>query len=321
MMSNLIREVFDKAFRHPVFDSGHDAAMLPWSGTNLVMTTDSFVVDPLFFPGGDIGSLAVNGTVNDLAMRAARPLYLSAGFIIEEGCPISMIRAVAQSMRSAADVAEVVIVTGDTKVVERGHGHGIYINTAGVGRIEHGLDVGPASITPGDAIVLSGDIGRHGIAVLAAREDLRLESELQSDCAPLASDILSLVEQDLQPHCLRDLTRGGLATALVELSELCGRTFVVEEDTIPVVDPVAAACEVLGLSPLYIANEGRFVMFLPLEQAQRAVDILNKRNPETSPAIIGEVAPDRQSMVIARAALGTERVIDMFSGDQLPRIC
>jgi hydrogenase expression/formation protein HypE len=321
LMHELIRDVFGAAFEHPDFDPEHDAAVLPWPSSNLVFTTDSFVVTPLFFPGGDIGSLAVYGTVNDLAMRAARPLFLSAGFIIEEGCPVDTVRRIANSMRAAADAAGVVMVTGDTKVVERGHGHGVYINTAGMGRIEHDLVVGPRQIQPDDAIVLSGDIGRHGIAVLASREELALESAIESDCAPLAADVLQLVEEGLQLHCLRDLTRGGLASALVEISETAGRTLVLQEESIPVTREVAAACEILGLDPLHVANEGRFVLFLPASQAERAVAVLTSRRPGSPSTIIGRVTSDREPMVIAQSSLGTERVIDMLRGDQLPRIC
>jgi hydrogenase expression/formation protein HypE len=321
MMNRLIQDVFAEAFRHPDYDNANDAALLPWQTPDMVMTTDSFVVNPLFFPGGDIGTLAVNGTVNDLAMRAARPRYLSVGFIIEEGCPVETVCRVAQSMRAAADAAEVVVVTGDTKVVERGHGHGLYVNTAGVGCIEHDLRLGPRHIRPGDAIVLSGDIGRHGIAVLASREELALETPIKSDCAPLAADVLGLVRAGLELHCLRDLTRGGLASGLVELSEASGLAFVLQEGAIAVNGAVEAACEVLGLSPLYVANEGRFVVFLPADQAGKAVDLLAQRNPGAQPSIIGEVVERREAVVIARSALGTERVIDMLSGDQLPRIC
>jgi hydrogenase expression/formation protein HypE len=321
LMHELIRDVFATAFEHPNFDPEHDAAVLPWSPSNLVFTTDSFVVTPLFFPGGDIGSLAVHGTVNDLAMRAARPLFLSAGFIIEEGCPVETVRRLARSMRAAADAAGVVMVTGDTKVVERGHGHGVYINTAGVGRIEHEMSVGPGHIRADDAIVLSGDIGRHGIAVLASREELALESPLESDCAPLAADVRQLVEAGLQLHCLRDLTRGGLASALVEISEAAGRTLVLRDESIPVTREVAAACEILGLDPLHVANEGRFVLFLPADQAPRALEVLTSCRPDVPPATIGRVTSDREAMVIAQSSIGTERVIDMFRGDQLPRIC
>lgn len=321
LMHDLIRDVFESVFRQKNYSARHDAALLPDINGNVVMTTDSFVVNPLFFPGGDIGSLAVNGTVNDLAMQAARPLYMSTGFIIEEGCPLAFVRRVARSMRIAADGAGIAIVTGDTKVVERGHGDGIYINTAGIGVIEHGYILGPERIESKDAIILSGDIGRHGIAVLATREELALESELESDCAPLAADVLALVEQGIELHCLRDLTRGGLGTALVELSEDSQKTFVVEEDTIPVSNAVTSACEVLGFDPLYVANEGRFVAFLPPDQASEAVALLANRNPELQPAVIGEVGDDGKPIVVTRSPLGTERVIDMLSGDQLPRIC
>ncbi len=321
LMHRLINDVFGAAFNHPDFDAENDAVVLPWSSSSLVLTTDSFVVTPLFFPGGDIGSLAVNGTVNDLAMRAARPMWLAVSFIVEEGFSTASLRKIALSMRAAANAAGVTIVTGDTKVVDRGHGHSVYINTTGVGCLDHNIKTGPKRIQAGDAIILNGDIGRHGIAVLTAREELAFESAIESDSAPLAADVLGLVEEGINLHCLRDLTRGGLAGALVELCESSSRTFVIQEERIPVDSAVTAACEVLGLSPWHIANEGRFVAFLPQDQAERAIQELRNRHPGRQPAVIGEVASETDSLVVARTLLGGERVIDMPRGDLLPRIC
>jgi hydrogenase expression/formation protein HypE len=279
------------------------------------------VVKPLFFAGGDIGSLAVNGTVNDLAMCGARPLYLSAGFILEEGLVMEDLERVVRSMKSAAAVAGVVIVTGDTKVVDKGKGDGLFVNTAGVGVLEHDLIIGPDAVRPGDAILVSGDIGRHGVAILAARESLGFETTIESDCAPLAGSVLALLESGIEVHCLRDLTRGGLGAALCEVAEVSELRFTVEESKIPVREDVAGACEMLGLDPLYVANEGRFVAFVAAADARAAIDLL-ARHPESAGAsFIGEVGEVGDGLVVMKTRLGPTRVIDLPSGEQLPRIC
>ena len=264
--------------------------MFDIAGARLAFTTDSYVVRPLFFPGGDIGSLAVNGTVNDLAMCGAEPLYLSVALVIEEGFAMHDLRRVVESMRGAAGKAGIRFVTGDTKVVERGKGDGLYINTSGVGAIRTTRSpILPQQVRPGDVIVLSGDIGRHGIAIMAAREGFGFETAVTSDCAPLAAAVGRLIEDGIELHCLRDLTRGGLATALIEIAEVGKLTIRLEESAIPVSDPVRGACEILGLDPLYVANEGRFVAFVPAEGATRTVAILRGFGDGVS--IIGGVNP------------------------------
>ncbi len=321
LMQQLIDQVFAPAFRNPALDARHDAAVLSAGATRLALTTDSYVVKPLFFPGGDIGTLAVNGTVNDLAMAGARPLALSAGFILEEGLPIGTLTRIVDSMRRAASEAGVQVVTGDTKVVDRGKGDGIFINTAGVGLVEHGLTIGPSAVRPGDAVLLSGDIGRHGIAIMATREGLAFESAIESDCAPLAAPVLGLVSAGIEVHCLRDLTRGGLASALNEIAATRGCAIGIDERAIAVRDDVRGACELLGFDPLYVANEGRFVAFVPADQAGRALDVLRSHAVCSDAVAIGSVTAEPAGMVTMKTRIGASRVVDMLSGEQLPRIC
>jgi hydrogenase expression/formation protein HypE len=321
LMHELIERIFMEAFRNPILEERHDGARLDRPAGRLAFTTDSYVVRPLFFPGGDIGSLAVFGTVNDLAMCGARPLYLSAGFIIEEGLPVETLWKIAVSMRRAARSAGVTIVTGDTKVVDRGHADGVFINTAGIGSIADGVRVAPDRVATGDRILLSGDVGRHGIAVMAVREGLEFESPIESDCAPLAAPVLALLEAGIDLRCLRDLTRGGLASALVEISEASGKRMRVDEAAVPVLEPVRGACEILGFDPLYVANEGRFVAFVPAEQADRAVEVLRSLAVSQGTVVIGEVEETSTPLVALTSRIGATRVLDMLSGEQLPRIC
>jgi len=327
LMQQLIARVFYAAFDNEILASRHDGALLSLplaeagKPSQIAFTTDSYVVRPLFFPGGDIGSLAVNGTVNDLAMCGARPLWLSAAFILEEGLEMEILERVAASMRTAADAAGVQLVTGDTKVVEKGKGDGIFINTAGVGVIEHGTGLSPAGIRPGDRIVVSGDIGRHGIAILAARESLGFETRIESDCAPLAAPVQALLAAGVGVHCLRDLTRGGLGAALVEIAETSNRRLAMEEEAIPVRQDVSAACELLGLDPLYVANEGRFVAFVEAKDADRTVAILRGHAATAGAVVTGEVEATREGLVTMKTALGSSRIVDLPSGEQLPRIC
>jgi hydrogenase expression/formation protein HypE len=290
-------------------------------GQKLAFTTDSYVVHPLFFPGGDIGTLAVNGTVNDLAMCGARPLWLSAGFIIEEGLPMETLWRVAQSMHRAAAAANVHLVTGDTKVVDKGKGDGLFINTAGIGRIDHAPAIGPQRVREGDVVVLSGDLGRHGMAIMSVRQGLQFETALESDCAPLAAPVLALLSAGMEIHCLRDLTRGGLASALNEIAAAAGLRIDIEERAIPVCDAVRGACEILGLDPLYVANEGRFVAFLPSHQAAKALDILQGQSVTREPCVIGAVRAGKPPLVAIKSQIGSERLLHLLSGEQLPRIC
>ena len=321
LTQELIDRVFRPAFAHPALDAQHDGAVLAAGGARLAFTTDAHVVSPLFFPGGDIGQLAVNGTVNDLCMCGARPLWLSAAFILEEGLPTETLQRVVASMRAAAAVAGVAIVTGDTKVVERGKGDGLYVTTSGVGLIEHDLTVAPASVRPGDAVIISGDVGRHGMAIMATRANLTFESAIESDCAPLVAPVQALLAAGLELHCLRDLTRGGLATALVEIAESAHLAIAIDETAVPVTELVRGACELLGLEPLYVANEGRFVCLLPAAQAARALEILARTAPGGPPALIGHVRPAPAGQVTLRSVIGAERILDRLSGEQLPRIC
>lgn len=321
LMHTLIEKMLVPAFSSPLLDVRHDSAVLRLGDTRLAFTTDSFVVRPLFFPGGDIGTLAVNGTVNDLAMAGARPLALSLALIIEEGLPMDTLWRVVQSVRAAAEAAGVQVATGDTKVVDRGKGDGIFINTAGIGVIEHGLEINPASVRPGDAIILSGDIGRHGIAIMAQREGLAFESEIESDCAPLVVPVRLLLDAGIGVRCLRDLTRGGLGSALIEIAEAAKLHVHIDERAVPVREDVRGACEILGLDPLYVANEGRFVAFVAPEDAERALEILRAHPLGDGAARIGDVRADRAGLVTLRSAIGADRVVDMLSGEQLPRIC
>src|SRR5581483_5209663 len=289
LTQELIDGIFRPAFAHVAQECQHDGAVLKLAGVRLAFTTDAHVVSPLFFPGGDIGKVAINGTVNDLLMCGARPLWLSAGFILEEGLSLETLRRVAASMSAAAAAAGVGVVTGDTKVVERGKGDGLYITTAGVGVIEHALTIAPTSIRPGDAVLVSGDIGRHGMAIMATREGLAFESPIESDCAALIAPVQALLAAGLQIHCLRDLTRGGLATALVEIAEAANLAVNIDEQKVPVTEAVRGACEILGFEPLYVANEGRFVCILPQDQAAAALEILGRTAPRGTPALIGPV--------------------------------
>jgi len=321
LMHQLIEQTIVPAFRNPVLDVRHDSAVLDVGAGRLAFTTDSYVVRPLFFPGGDIGSLAVNGTVNDLAMAGATPLYLSASFILEEGLPVETLQRILASMRRAADAAGVQIVTGDTKVVDRGKGDGIFITTAGVGRIEHALAIAPGSVRPGDAVLLSGDLGRHGMAIMAVREGLDFETTLESDCAPLAEMVADLISGGIEVHCLRDLTRGGLASALIEIAEAARLQVDIREAAVPVGEEVRGACEILGFDPLYVANEGRFVCFAPEADAGRALRILRSHPLGTAASIIGSVTQKSRGLVTLESRIGATRVVDMLSGEQLPRIC
>jgi len=321
LMHQLIERMILPAFKNSLLEARHDGAVFELSGAKLAFTTDSYVVNPLFFPGGDIGSLAVNGTVNDLSMCGARPVYLSCGFILEEGLPMETLWRVVQSLAQSAAHAGVQLVTGDTKVVDRGKGDGVFINTAGVGVIEHELTIAPSSVRPGDSVLLSGDIGRHGIAIMAVREGLAFESQIESDCAPLNHTVKKLLDAGLEIHCLRDLTRGGLATTLIEIAESTGLNIGIEENRIPVRDDVSGACELLGFDPLFLANEGRFIAFLPSTQADHAMDLLSRDPIAADAARIGAVSEVRGGMVSMKGRLGTSRIIDMLSGEQLPRIC
>jgi hydrogenase expression/formation protein HypE len=321
LMQQLLEQVFLPRFSNQALDARHDGATLPVSGIRLAFTTDSFVVSPLVFPGGTIADLAVNGTVNDLAMCGAEPLALSAAFIIEEGFELDSLTAIAEQMQQAARRAGVQIVTGDTKVVERGKGDGLFITTSGVGIVRENVDIGPQRVQLGDSVITSGDLGSHGIAVLSVREGLQFESPIVSDTAPLWEPVHALMAAGIDVHCLRDLTRGGLASALNEIAASGKLSIHIREKEVPVLPAVQGACELLGIDPLYVANEGRFVAFVPAGQAEKALNSLRQCEVSSGAAVIGTVADGAAGTVILQSRIGGRRVLDMLSGEQLPRIC
>jgi len=328
LSADLMREIFLPAFQNPILARLDDQATVTVNGTRLAITTDSFVVKPLFFPGGDIGSLAVHGTVNDLAMGGAKPLFLSAAFIIEEGLSIQTLRRVVDSLRAAARDAGVEVVTGDTKVVEKGSGDELFINTTGIGLVPDGLELSANRACPGDKVLLSGSLGEHGIAILAQREGLQFECPVESDSAALhglVADMLCVTSaRDSTANairCMRDPTRGGVSSTLNEIAEQSRVGIRLEESTIPVREEVRGACEMLGLDPMYVANEGKLVAIVAPEAADGVLEAM-RRNPLGKNAqIIGTVVESPSPLVTMRTALGTSRIVDMLAGDQLPRIC
>lgn len=329
LMHQLIEEMLIPTFNNATINARQDAATIAFNSHKLAFTTDSYVVRPLFFPGGNIGSLAVNGTINDLAMVGARPLFLSVSLILEEGLSMQTLWTVIQSLQWAAQKANVQIATGDTKVVDRGRGDEIFINTTGIGVIEHAHSIGPQSVQPGDVVLLNGDLGRHGIAIMAVREGLEFETTIASDSAPLVDSVMALLDAGIEIHCLRDLTRGGLASALNEIAEVAGVEIVISDEQIPVHPEVQGACEILGLDLLSVANEGRFVIFVPEKYAERTLSILRSYHVEDEvlssinyqACIIGHVTENRSGIVKTISKIGVQRIMDMINGDQLPRIC
>ena len=318
----LIDAVFLEAFRNPLLEQLEDQAVFDVGSTRLALTTDSFVVSPLFFPGGDIGDLAVNGTVNDLAVSGARPLYLTAGFILEEGFPVADLIRITGSMAAAAERAGVAIVTGDTKVVQRGKCDGVYINTAGVGVLERDLSLGVANVKPGDAVIVSGPIGDHGVTIMLARGELDIESDIESDTAPLHELIATLL--DAVPagvRCMRDATRGGVATILNEVARSSNVAVVIDESAVPVRAEVRGASEILGIDPLYVACEGRMVVIVDGAEADNALAALQSHHLGERAAIIGKVKDDPPTLVLLKTEFGGTRIVDMLIGDPLPRIC
>ena len=317
----LVEALFLEELGNPLLVPLADAAVFSQNGTRLALTTDSYVVRPLFFPGGDIGELAVNGTVNDLAMMGARPLYLTAGFIVEEGFPTADLRRIAASMGAAAARAGVAVVAGDTKVVERAKGDGVYVNTSGVGVLERELELSPLRVQPGDKVLVSGTLGDHGMAVMIARGSLELEVDLESDTAALGGLVAHLLDAVEGVRCLRDLTRGGLATVLNEIASAAGAGIVLDEARLPVRAEVTGACEILGIDPLYVANEGKLLAIVAPDRAEDALEALTSHELGREAAIVGEVTDDPQGLVLLETAFGGRRVVDMLVGDPLPRIC
>ncbi len=321
-MQQLLDQVIHPVFANPLLNQKHDSAELIINQQRLAFTTDSYVVKPLFFPGGDIGKMAVCGTLNDLAMSGAKPLYLSCALIIEEGFAIEDLRRITESMQRTAQEAGVMIVTGDTKVVDNGKGDGVYINTAGIGIIADGTHVSPQHIEVGDSIIINSDIARHGIAIMLEREGMNFESSIQSDCADLSGLVQHLLEAGIHPHCMRDLTRGGLASGLIELATTSQHQLEIEEAQIPVHQDVRSACEILGFDPLYIANEGCFALFVPAAETEATLAALRTHPLGQEASRIGTVTAKHPSgQLILNTPMGIQRVLDLLSGEQLPRIC
>jgi len=316
----LVEREFVKALANPLLAKLDDSAVFEIEG-RLAFTTDSYTVSPIFFPGGDIGKLAVCGTVNDLAMSGAKPLYLSLAFIIEEGLSQKELSQIVVSIQKAAQEAGVKIITGDTKVVNRGSADRLFINTAGIGIIPEGVDISGSNARPGDKVILSGAIGEHGIAVLSRREGLSFSTDLESDCAPLAKLVMEMLAASPNIHCLRDPTRGGLATTLNELATQSRVGIMIEEEKVPAREEVLAACEMLGLDPLYIANEGKLIAIVSAEDAERVLSAMSRNHYGKEAAIIGEVTTKHPGRVVMKTSLGTTRIVDMLVGDPLPRIC
>jgi len=321
MSAELVRDHFAPAYGGELLAELGDAATIKLGGARLAFSTDSYVVRPLFFPGGSIGDLAVNGTVNDLAMHGAVPACLSCGFILEEGLELSVLDRVAADLGKAARNAGVEIATGDTKVVEAGHGDGVYINTSGIGLIPDGVDLRPQRVEPGDAVLVSGPIGLHGVAVLSVREGLEFGVTIESDTAPLAGLVAAMLEACPGIHALRDPTRGGLAAATNEIAQASGTGIELVERAIPVPAAVAGACGFLGLDPLYVANEGRLVAFVPRERADEVLEAMREHPRGAEACRIGTVVDEHPGIVVARTAYGATRVVDLPIGEQLPRIC
>lgn len=320
-MAQLIDQLFLQAFSNPWLEQMNDQACFNLAAGRVVMATDSHVISPLFFPGGDIGALSVHGTVNDVAMSGAVPKYLSAGFILEEGFPLADLERIVISMAKAAEEAGVAIVTGDTKVVERGKGDGCFINTTGVGIVPEGVCMGGEKVQPGDKILVSGTLGDHGVAIMSLRENLTFETTIESDSQSLNDLVAEMVAEVPDIHCLRDPTRGGLSATLNEIAQQSGIGMQIYEARIPVKPQVKAACEFLGLDPLYVANEGKLVAFCPADQAERLLEVMRSHPQGSEAAIIGEVTADELGFVQMQTAFGGNRMVDWINGEQLPRIC
>lgn len=321
LSAELVEHLFAPAFRNATLDALGDAAVFALESGRLAYSTDSFVVRPLFFPGGNIGALAVNGTVNDLAMMGAQPRFLTAGFILEEGLPVAQLGAIVEAMAAAARTAGVQIVAGDTKVVDKGHGDGIYINTSGIGVIPEGVEIAPNRARPGDVVIVSGELGLHGIAILSVREGLEFGAPIESDCAALNGLVTAMLAASRDIHVLRDATRGGLAAVLNEIARASNVGIAYEERNVPVPPAVAAACDMLGMDPVHIANEGKLVAIVAPDAADAVLEAMQRHPLGKHAAIIGRVTGQHPRVVVARTGIGGSRVVDMQVGEQLPRIC
>lgn len=321
MTQELIQHVFQRRFDAAPLAVGNDFASLPSAGGRLAFSTDSHIITPLFFPGGDIGKLSICGTVNDVAMSGAVPLYLTAGFILEEGFSIALLEQIVYSMQAAADEAGIQIVAGDTKVVEKGKADGVFINTSGIGWIPEGVQIGGECACPGDAVIISGTLGDHGIAVLTARGELGFEAQVASDVAPLNHLIQTVIKAAPHVHVLRDPTRGGLATTLNEIAQQSQVGITIEETSLPVNPVVQSVCEMLGFDPLYVANEGKVIVIVPPDEAQAALNALHSHKYGKNAALIGYVSSEQPGRLLMRTTIGGTRLLDILAGEMLPRIC
>src|SRR5450759_4922130 len=321
LSQQMIHKMFVSQFQNEYLEQLHDGAIVAINGARLAFSTDSYVINPIFFPGGNIGTLAVNGTVNDLAMCGATPMYLSAAFIIEEGFAMDELWRVVLSMQEAAKMAGVQLVTGDTKVVDKGKGDKIFINTSGIGAIENDVDINPKNARPGDKIILNGTIAAHGIAIMSVREGLEFKTRVESDCAPLNDLVRKMFDASKQIHVLRDPTRGGVASALNEIAESANVGIMIHENRIPIADEVRGACEILGFDPLYVANEGKLLAFVDPADSERVLSAMRSHPLGKDAVVIGEVTAVNPRLVLMKSLIGGTRVVDMLSGEQLPRIC
>lgn len=321
MTHQLISRIFYPAFRNPLLEQDHDGCVFPVSAGRMAYSTDSFVVDPIFFPGGDIGDLAVNGTVNDLACCGAKPLYLTAGFILEEGLKLNDLERIVQSMKKAADRAGIQIVAGDTKVVERGKCDKLFINTSGIGIVPAGIHIAPSQVQEGDVVICSGAIGVHGITILSARESLGFETNLKSDTVSLNNMLSELLTSIEEVHVLRDPTRGGVSGTLNEIAQAANAEIILDETSLPIPEEVRAASDILGLDPLYIANEGLVLIILPEKDAQTALSVMHRFDEGRKATVIGRISSKGKALVRMKTIYGNYRIVDMLSGEQLPRIC
>jgi hydrogenase expression/formation protein HypE len=321
LSAELIEHLFLPAFQNDLLGNLGDSTILSLNGARLAMSTDSFVVRPLFFPGGNIGELAINGTVNDISMSGARPLYLSVGFILEEGLPLDTLGRIVDSMAAAAQAAGVMLVTGDTKVVDKGHGDGVYINTSGIGLVPDGLDIGPHRAKPGDVVLLSGTIGDHGMAIMSVREGLEFETTIESDTAALNGLVAAMLAASPAIHVLRDPTRGGVASSLNEIAQRSQVGIQLDENKIPVNPAVRSACELLGMDPIFVANEGKLIAIVPPDSAEAVLAAMRRHPLGQQAAVVGRVVEQHPGMLVARTGIGGTRVVAMQIGEQLPRIC
>lgn len=321
LSSELVEHLFLPALQNSLLKTLGDSTVIDLGGQRLAFSTDSYVVQPLFFPGGSIADLAINGTVNDIAMSGAQPLYLSAGFILEEGMSVDALGALVQRMARAAGRAGVQVVAGDTKVVDKGHGDGVYINTSGIGLIPTGVQIGPTRARPGDVVIVSGQIGLHGIAIMSVREGLEFETLIESDCQPLNGLVATMLETTHDIHVLRDPTRGGIASALNEIAHSSKVGVVLEERAFPVPPAVRSACDMLGLDPVYVANEGKLLAIVPPTVAEPLLEQMRRHPAAANATVIGQITDQHPGLVVAKTGIGGTRIVDMQIGEQLPRIC